>query len=183
MKDFKRSNIYFSLCGLNCALCSMHIGNYCPGCGGGQHHSCAIAKCSLEHNCVEYCYECYEFPCGKYEGADENDSFITHQNQLRDIQKAKTTGIEAYTQEQIEKERILNILLENYNAGRQKTLFCVAVNLLDIHDIRKVMSQLASKMNNEKLSLKDKAAYAAAQFQAVAEEQGVSLKLRKKTKK
>lgn len=33
MKDFNRSYPLFSLCGLNCGLCSMHIDNYCPGCG------------------------------------------------------------------------------------------------------------------------------------------------------
>ena len=36
MKGFTRDETRFSLCGLNCALCSMHLGGYCPGCGGGQ---------------------------------------------------------------------------------------------------------------------------------------------------
>ena len=35
MKGFTRGETRFSLCGLNCALCSMHLGGYCPGCGGG----------------------------------------------------------------------------------------------------------------------------------------------------
>jgi hypothetical protein len=35
MKDFKRLYPLFSLCGLNCGLCPMHLDNYCPGCGGG----------------------------------------------------------------------------------------------------------------------------------------------------
>ena len=36
MKGFTREETRFSLCGLNCALCSMHLGGYCPGCGGGR---------------------------------------------------------------------------------------------------------------------------------------------------
>ena len=36
MKGFTREETRFSLCGLNCRLCSMHLGGYCPGCGGGQ---------------------------------------------------------------------------------------------------------------------------------------------------
>ena len=38
MKGFTRGETRFSLCGLNCALCSMRLGGYCPGCGcgGGQ---------------------------------------------------------------------------------------------------------------------------------------------------
>ena len=34
MKGFTRNETRFSLCGLNCVLCSMHLGGYCPGCGG-----------------------------------------------------------------------------------------------------------------------------------------------------
>lgn len=160
----------------------MRLSGHCPGCGGGVHHSCAIAKCSIKHDGIEYCYECDEFPCVKYKGADEYDSFITHRNQLKDIQKAITIGIKAYTQEQIEKEKILICLLENYNAGRHKTFFCIAVNLLDIQDIRKIMSQLTSNLETENMSLKDKASYAVAQFQSIADEQGIVLKLKKKPK-
>lgn len=51
MKNFIREDQLFSLCGLNCGLCSMHLGGYCPGCGGGEENQpCKIAKCSLEHD-------------------------------------------------------------------------------------------------------------------------------------
>ncbi|MDI2891163.1 DUF3795 domain-containing protein, partial [Clostridioides difficile] len=33
MKGFERKNQLFSLCGLNCGLCPMLLGNYCGGCG------------------------------------------------------------------------------------------------------------------------------------------------------
>ena len=35
MKGFTRREPLFSLCGLKCGLCRMHLGGYCPGCGGG----------------------------------------------------------------------------------------------------------------------------------------------------
>ena len=55
----------------------MHVDGYCPGCGGGEgNQSCKIAKCSLVHEKVEYCSQCSEFPCEKYEGIDEYDSVI-----------------------------------------------------------------------------------------------------------
>ena len=64
MNGFTREEIRFSLCGLNCALCSMHLGGYCPGCGGGAgNQSCAKARCSLEHGGVPFCWECPEYPC------------------------------------------------------------------------------------------------------------------------
>lgn len=180
MKNFRRNNLYFSLCGLNCGLCTMRLGNNCPGCGGGQHHSCAIARCSLEHDSPEYCFECGEFPCAKYRDADKYDSFITHRHQLKDIEKAENIGIDAYTKEQTEKVEILNYLLENYNAGRQKTFFCLAVGLLDIQDIRAVMKDLAANPRVQNFSVKDKAAYAMSRFQAIADKQGIELRLNKK---
>lgn len=178
MKNFRRDNIYFSLCGLNCGLCTMRLSNNCPGCGGGEHHSCSIAKCSIEHGNVEYCFQCAEFPCAKYANADEYDSFITHRNQLKDIQKAQDIGIDAYTKEQLEKIDILNYLLENYNAGRQKNFFCIAVNLLEIEDIREIVKHLA--FNTQNLTLKEKAVCAVSRFQEVADKHNIVLKLIKK---
>ena len=47
MKGFARNDLLFSLCGLNCGLCSMHLDSYCPGCGGGEgNQSCKIARCN-----------------------------------------------------------------------------------------------------------------------------------------
>ena len=136
MKGFHRDNQLFSLCGLNCGLCPMHLNKYCPGCGGGEgNQSCKIAKCSLEHDGVEYCFRCREYPCEKYEHIDEFDSFITHSNRKADLKKAREIGIEAYNAEQTEKTELLNLLLANYNDGRKKTLFCVAVNLLELQEI------------------------------------------------
>lgn len=34
MKDFYRTYPQVALCGLNCLLCPMNIGGWCPGCGG-----------------------------------------------------------------------------------------------------------------------------------------------------
>ena len=39
MKGFERKNQLFSLCGLNCGLCPMLLGNYCGGCGMVINHA------------------------------------------------------------------------------------------------------------------------------------------------
>ena len=68
MKGFNRQNQLFALCGLNCGLCPMFLSKHCPGCGGGEgNQSCKIARCSLEHGGVEYCLQCDEYPCSKYD--------------------------------------------------------------------------------------------------------------------
>lgn len=97
MKGFQREDLMFSLCGLNCALCTMKIDNYCPGCGGGAgNQGCAIDRCSLEHDGLDYCFKCSEYPCDKYNGIEEFDSFITHRHQLKDMEKVKSIGIGSY---------------------------------------------------------------------------------------
>lgn len=181
MKRFEREDLLFSLCGLNCGLCSMHLGGYCPGCGGGAgNQSCGIANCSMQHGCVRYCFECNAFPCHKYDGIDEFDSFITHYNQMKDIYKAKDIGLDAYRQEQVEKLEILTFLLENYNDGRRKSFFCIAVNLLDLQETKSVMEPLFLEIEKGGLSLKERAALAVQIFTAAAEKQDIVLKLRKR---
>ena len=101
MNSFKRNDPLFSMCGLNCGLCSMRLGGHCPGCGHGNK-PCKIARCGMEHG-VEYCFQCPEYPCGLYDHVDEYDSFMTHLHQKADLMKAKEIGIEAYTEEQSKK--------------------------------------------------------------------------------
>lgn len=183
MKNFSRSYPLFSLCGLNCGLCSMYLGNYCPGCGGGAGNQlCAIARCSQQHDGIEYCYLCEEYPCVKYEGIDEFDSFITHRNQLKDFEKVKKIGIELYKSELAEKIEILKYLLANFNDGRRKSFFCLAVNLLELQDIKSVVEQIKTETESDNLTLKEKAAIAANLFQTMAVKRSILLKLNKKTR-
>lgn len=120
MKRFERQNQLLSLCGLNCGLCPLFLNKNCPSCGGGEgNQSCKIARCSMEHDGVEYCFQCSEYPCEKYKHIDDFDSFITHLRQKADLNKAQQFGIEAYNAEQIGKTRILDILLSCYNDGRK----------------------------------------------------------------
>ncbi len=152
MKGFTRTELLFSLCGLNCALCSMHLGGYCPGCGGGAgNQSCAIARCSLEHGGVAFCWECPEYPCARYDGFDEADSFMPHRE-------------------------ILGLLLAEYNDGRRKTLFTSAACLLPLEDLRAAAAELSAMPD---APAKEKALAAARLLQNAADRRGVSLKLKK----
>lgn len=135
----------------------------------------------MERERIEYCNQCESFPCEKYPEKDEFDSFITYLNRYRDFEKLKKIGVKAYQKEQSEKAAILNELLKNYNDGRKKTLFCLAVNLLELDDLRKVMGQI--KEDEECLSIKEKAARMAGLLQGVAAQKEICLKLRKKPAK
>ena len=157
----------------------MILNQYCPGCGGGEgNQSCSIAKCSLQHGNVEYCSQCKNYPCEKYNNIDDFDSFITHQHQKQDIEKFKKLGIELYSTEQQRKKVLLNHLLNTYNDGRKKTLFCVAVNLLELNDLENIISELDENTSN--LTLKEKSAHASSLLEKTAKQNNIVLKLRKK---
>ena len=70
------------------------------------------------------------------------------------MRKQQKIGAEAYRAEQEEKICILKWLLQNCNDGRKKTFFCVAVNLLELEDVRNVMGQIKSAEKFGKLSYK-----------------------------
>lgn len=181
MKGFCRKNTAFSLCGLNCLLCPMHLGGHCPGCGGGPgNQSCAIARCSLDHGQPDFCWQCQEYPCLRYEGFDDYDSFLPHRGRQRDVAQAQAVGLEAYLEGLAEKRALLDALLAGYNDGRRKTFFLTAVSLLDLPSLRQVMARLAAAP--EEADPKGRAKTAAALLRAEADRQGISLKLVKKPK-
>ena len=184
MKGFTREETCFSLCGLNCYLCSMHLGGYCPGCGGGVgNQSCAIAKCSLEHGGVLFCWECPEYPCSRYDGFDDGDSFVPHRNRRQDIAQAREVGLEAYLAQLEEKRAILDALLAGCNDGRRKMFFNTAVYLLPLENLQSVMAVLDSRPELEGQPIKERALAAVELLQEAADRRGIGLKLNKKLKR
>ena len=149
----------------------IRLSGHCGGCGFGNQ-SCPIARCSLEHGSPEDCFQCSEYPCERYTHIDEYDSFITHRNQKTNLEKMQRIGEKAYNAEQIEKRQILNRLLSEYNDGRKKTLFCLAVNLLPLEDLRSVFED-----GDDEMAVKDRAKQ---MEKRLKERSSVELKLRKK---
>lgn len=183
MKGFTREDLLFSLCGLNCGLCPMKLDGYCPGCGGGVgNQSCAIARCAMGREGVDYCCQCGDFPCLRYEGIDEYDSFITHQNRLADLERIKDLGTEVYGAIQRVKVELLKKLLADYNDGRHKSFFCLAVNLLELEELTGVLRKLEAYDPTGERTAKERAAHARELLEALAAEENITLKLRKKPK-
>ena len=174
----------FSACGLNCGLCPRYYtdgDSKCPGCGGKnffeKHPSCGVLSCS-QRNVIEYCFLCKEYPCKKYDKW-EKDSFITHQNMMKDLEKAKNIGINEYKKELNEKTRILNDLLVNYNDGKRKNIFCIAVNLLEVNDLKDIMKQIKKGTKLNDLTMKEKSNIAIKLLEKMAKEKDIVLKLNK----
>jgi len=94
------------------------------------------------------------------------------------MDKAKAIGIEAYRAEQNAKIQLLEHLLANYDDGRRKSFFCLAVNLFELADGQAILEQLACEVDPA-APIKEKAKAAAGLFQAAADDKGMILKLRK----
>ena len=184
MKGFIRTEKRFSLCGLNCALCPMQLGGFCPGCGGGEgNQSCAIARCSLERGGLQFCWDCPDYPCQRYESFDAYDSFLPHSHRQQDIARARELGLETYLAETEEKRSILAELLTKYNDGRRKSFFSTAVYMLPLEELRIAVAVLNSRAEPEERPIKERASDAVSLLQAAADRLGISLKLNKKAKR
>ncbi|HNX13360.1 MAG TPA: DUF3795 domain-containing protein [Oscillospiraceae bacterium] len=173
----------FSACGLNCGLCPRFFTDgpsRCPGCGAEgfsqKHPSCGFLSCCRRHE-VEYCGLCAEYPCARYDGAEQYDSFITHQNQMKNFEKIKEIGFEAYRVELNRKVTLLNKLLNHFDDGKRKSYYCLAVNLMELEDIELVIQQFTAHGQSD--TPKEKAAAAVGLFEKIASKRGVTLKLRK----
>ena len=181
MKGFVRKQPLLALCGLECGLCPMYVGKYCPGCGGGPgNQSCKIAKCSLEHGSMEFCFQCSDFPCQRYQEEDTVDFFLPGQKRNWMLEQVRQTGVDVYMKDLSQRMAILNRLLENYNDGRRKSLYTAAACLLPLSELQRILETLD---NRKEEPLKDAAKAAAALLQEAADRLHLSLKLRKKSSK
>lgn len=182
MKNFHRDHPQFSQCGLNCMLCPMNLGGHCPGCGGGAgNQSCAIARCTIEQGIGDFCTQCGQFPCGRYKKMMDYDSFLPHSRMIRDLRRAEELGIEGYIAQLEERKVILNQLLDNWNDGRRKGFYCIAVYLLELNDLRCAFDEIKRGVPAEK-SVKEKSITAVEILKKTAEANGITLKLNKTPK-
>jgi hypothetical protein len=185
LKQYKRQYPLFSLCGLNCGLCPRYHTDgtsKCPGCGGQDFHlkhpTCPVITCNRKHDNVEYCFQCSSYPCEKYSRPSEVDSFISYRNVLDDFEKAKRQGLNHYVQELDEKVEILASLINNYNDGRNKGFYCIAVNLLKLDDIKNILVKIHEE-NEQNISVRDKIKRITLLLEAQAKKDNITLKLRK----
>lgn len=182
MKNFHRDHPQFSQCGLNCLLCPMQLGGYCPGCGGGEgNQSCAIARCAIERGVGEFCGRCGRFPCERFEKAQEYDSFLPHSRMIQDLERAEELGLEIYITQLEERRSILDRLLAGYNDGRRKSFYSLAVYLLELDSLRRAFDEIQGAVPADS-AVKEKAITAVGILKRAAEADGVTLKLNKKPK-
>ncbi len=188
MPEYVRKNPHFSLCGLDCCLCPrFHTEGIsrCPGCGGpgfsDKHPTCAVVTCSRKHGEMEHCFECPAYPCERYARPSEVDSFITYRNVAGNMAAARR-DLASYLRGLKLRYECLQVLIENYNDGRSKGLYCLAAELLPLPTLTEIIKRIADDPELKAAPKKKAAEKISAAFGAKAKELGIELTLRRKEK-
>jgi len=153
-------------CGLDCGLCPRYYtagSSRCPGCCGpgffDAHPSC---------------------------------SFITHRKTIFNLDFIKKNGIEKFMEQQEKRIGLLGIMLKHFNDGRAKSFYCIAATLLSIGNLERALER-AEENTEERVvestegraeesgNIKIRAKNLRQTLNEMASQEGVELKLRKKS--
>ena len=128
------------ICGLSCRLCPRYqstAASRCEGCKttGRLGAACSIQTCALRRQKVEYCGYCrLSESCRKWadhrDAGRKHDSFVSYQKLEENISLIQQYGVAEWERVQRKKERLLEMLLSEYNEGRSKSYLCLAATLL-----------------------------------------------------
>jgi hypothetical protein len=151
----------------------------CPGCGGldfkDKHPSCGFLTCCVIKNGLEVCSDCKDYPCTRFDAERQGyDSFVTHRKIFDNLKYIKNIGIDNFIDKQKIRMNILNDLLTNFDDGRSKSYFCICSALLPLNILQDALTLTDTTGAKTKL-LKE-------QFQTIAQDLGIELKLNHKTK-
>ncbi|MFX1325026.1 MAG: DUF3795 domain-containing protein [Promethearchaeota archaeon] len=177
-------------CGLDCGLCPTYYTkgpSKCPGCCGpdfsNKHPSCSIIACCLKKNNFETCADCNDFLCSKLKDWNVIDSFICHRVSLKNLLSIKEKGIKEFIDQQLQRIKLLKILLEEFNEGRSKSFFCIATALLPIEYLEQSIKKANEQIESEKIeskNLKFKSKIIKQYLNNFASKQNIILKLKRK---
>ncbi len=185
LTDRTRKEPFFALCGLNCCLCprfNTDGKSKCPGCGGPdfpeKHPTCPVMTCNKKHDAVEFCFQCCDYPCGRYRNPPVGDSFISYKNVAMNLDKAKRNMTE-YLEELSLRKKCLDTLLNNFNDGRKKSFYCLAANDLPPEALTEIMAEIESLEKADGMTLKERSRTAAEIISAKAAAWEITLELRR----
>ncbi|MDP2898319.1 MAG: DUF3795 domain-containing protein, partial [bacterium] len=147
--------------------------------------SCKLYNCCVKKKGLTTCAECGDFPCDKYEGFFEWDSFVSHAVCRPNLERIREVGLGKWLQEQTQKRALLESVLANYNDGRSRGFYCIATALMPLDLMKEAVSgaeAAISESRSDPSDIKAKAKILRSVIEDLASGSGISLKLRKKPK-
>jgi hypothetical protein len=182
-------------CGLDCGLCTKYytIGkSRCPGCCGpdffNKHPTCAFSTCCVKKKGLEACGECDEFPCEKFEKAadvqsQETSAYPPYRNIMPNLEFIREQGIKEFIHRQRKRIRLLERLIEDFDDGRSRSVFCRAASLMEVSNLRDCLKQATRMMeadNVEPTDMKARAKLLRGLLDEAAAGEGIELKVVRK---
>ena len=175
------------VCGLFCRLCPMYnteAESRCLGCKSTTRIAvgCPFITCAVKKKGIEFCWECTENKtCEKWkkhrEAGKKIDSFKCYQKLEEDISFIQKKGIGEFEKIQKKREHLLKEMLRDFNEGRSKSYYCIAVTVLDIEELREVLTR--AKKESDGLDIKGKSKVLHSILDKIAGKKSYCLKLRK----
>lgn len=155
MKNREAKNLV-GCCGLYCGLCSKYQSkspSRCIGCRSGEQHSwCSIWNCCVKKQGFENCTECNEvLNCPIFVRRKVVEWIPAFDN----LRRIKAVGLETWLTEQIERQALLEDLLQNYNEGRSMSLYCKFCAGTPIELIKKAVKEANAKIAGDKINNSD----------------------------
>lgn len=175
------------ICGLSCKLCPRYHTEGKSRCGGCKSEfrmgaGCSFITCAVKRKGVEFCWECDESAtCEKWmkhrEFGREHDSFKCYQKLEDDIAFLENNGVETFEEEQGVREEILVEMLRDFNEGRSKSYYCIAVTVMETGELREALAK--AENDSSSLDIKARAKDLHSILDGIAADRGYHLKLRK----
>jgi len=154
-------------CGLDCGLCTRYytVGpSRCPGCCGpnffDKHPTCSVITCCVKKRGLEVCAECPEFPCPKFKDPEEyqtleTSSYPPYRKIIPNLNFIKEHGIEKFMEQQRQRIKLLEQMIENFNDGRSRSFFCRAAALLDFKSLENSLNNAIQKVKTDNIKSDD----------------------------
>lgn len=155
----------------------------CNGCKSPSRIAvgCPFIRCALEKG-IKFCGECTEsLGCRKWEnhkrGSKSVDSFVCYQKLEDNIHYIQEKGIDEFEKEQLAREGLLKEMLNEFNEGRSKTLYCIASTVFEVKELEDTLTE--AKKQTKDLDKKEKARFMHQILAKTAERKKYLLRLRK----
>jgi len=177
-------------CGLSCSLCPRYYTegkSRCPGCCGPdfwqKRPGCGFIICCVKQRHLETCAECVDWAeCEKVarllDSAKHHDSFLSHKPLATNFAFIQKYGIEEFARLEMEKQKFLRHLINNYDEGRSKSFYCISCQLIPLDKLKEALADAETKITGDTES-KEKAKLVRAAISNLADGLQIDLKLRK----
>jgi len=177
-------------CGLNCGLCPRYYTegtSRCPGCCGPDFWQkmpgCGFITCCVKRKNLETCAQCADWAdCERVakllDSAKHKDSFLSHKPLAANYAFIQKNGIEEFARLEMEKQKFLRHLIDNYDEGRSKSFYCTSCQLMPFTKLEKALTEAKTRMT-EYTGVKEKAKIVRAAISNLANALQIDLKLRK----